>query len=203
MRIVVISPESEDPREAAAIDGLLASGLELYHVRKPSWTGAEIESWLRRLPQGWRKRLILHGHPEIAAGLGLGGHHDRDRTDHPSRAGFSRSCHDLASLRRHLPAYRAILFGPVFPSISKPGYRPAPDFPWEGLKALLARKKLESGARVLAIGGVSAARLARCKDLGFDGAAVLGAVWRERDPVAAYAGIRDAAAKLEAARHAA
>jgi thiamine-phosphate pyrophosphorylase len=203
MQIVVISPESADPREAGAMDGLFAAGLEHYHVRKPAWTGAELESWLRRLPQGWRKGLILHGHPEIAANLGLGGHHDRDRADNPARAGYSRSCHDLASLERHLPAYRALLFGPVFPSISKPGYGPAPGFPWEELRALLARREPESGARVLAIGGVSAARLSRCRDLGFDGAAVLGAVWNGPDPVGAYVAIRDAAAKLEGARHAA
>jgi len=203
MRIVVISPESRDPREAAAMEGLFAAGLEHYHVRKPSWTGGEIEAWLRGLPPAWRRRLILHAHPEIAAGLGLAGHHDRDRTDSPARAGFSRSCHDLASLRRHLPAYRAILFGPVFPSISKPGYGPAPGFPWRELRALLERRRHESGARVIAIGGVSAARLARCRDLGFDGAAVMGAVWNEPDPVGAYLGIRDAAARLEDARHAA
>lgn len=185
------------------MDGLFAAGLKEYHVRKPAWTGAELESWLGRLPQGWRKRLILHGHPEIASRLGLGGHHDRDRVDNPSRAGFSRSCHDLASLRRHLPAYRAILFGPVFPSISKPGYGPAARFPWRELTSLLRRKKHESGARVIAIGGVSAARLARCRNLGFDGAAVLGAVWNEPDPVGAYAGIRDAAARLEASQDAA
>ena len=203
MQIVVISPESADPREAGAIDGLFAAGLEHYHVRKPAWTGAELESWLKRLPQGWRKRLILHGHPEIAASLGLGGHHDRDRADNPTPAGFSRSFHDLASLERHLPAYRAILFGPLFPSISKPGYGPAPGFPWEELRALLAGTRPEPRARVLAIGGVSADRLARCRDLGFDGAAVLGAVWNAPDPVNAYVAIRDAAAKLEGARHAA
>jgi thiamine-phosphate pyrophosphorylase len=203
MRIVVISPESEDPREAAAMGGMFAAGLDHYHIRKPAWGGAQIEAWLGRLPAPWLRKLILHGHPEIAARLGLGGHHDQDRTGNPSQAGFSRSCHDLASLRRHLPAYRAILFGPVFPSISKPGYGPPVDFPWEELKALLRRKKLESGARVLAIGGVTAARLARCRGLGFDGAAVMGAVWGAPDPSVAYIRLRDAAARLEAARNAA
>lgn len=203
MRIVVISPESEDPREAAAMDGMFAAGLEQYHVRKPAWGGAELEAWLGRLPPACLGRIILHGHPEIAARLGLLGHHDRDRTGSPSHAGYSRSCHDLASLRRHLPAYRAILFGPVFPSISKPGYGPQAAFPWDELKALLRRKKLESGARVLAIGGVTAGRLARCRGIGFDGAAVMGAVWSAPDPVGGYARMRDAAARLEASRNAA
>jgi len=203
MRIVVISPESADPREVAALDGLLAAGLEYYHVRKPAWAEAELESWLARLPQDWRPRLILHGHPQIAARLGLGGRHDSDRMGSPAQAGYSRSCHDLASLRRHLPTYRAILFGPVFESITKPGYGPPPGFPWGELRSLLGKKKSESGARVLAIGGVTSARLARCRELGFDGVAVMGAIWNKADPVGSFARIRDCAARLEEAHHAA
>lgn len=58
-------------------------------------------------------------------------------------------------------------------------------------------------ARVYAVGGVTAERLGRCRELGFDGAAVLGAVWNAPDPVAALAAIRAASARLEGARHAA
>ena len=203
MRIVVISPESADPREAAAMDGLFAAGLEHYHVRKPAWSAAELESWLGRLPRAWRPRMIVHGHRELSGRLGLGGWHDGDRGDNPAPAGFSRSCHDLASLRRHLPAYRVVLFGPVFPSITKPGYGPRQGFPWGELESLLTGERPEPGARVLAIGGITAAGLARCRELGFDGAAAMGAVWNGTDPVGSYVGIRDEAARLEAARHAA
>ena len=203
MRIVVISPESADPREAAAMEGLFVGGLEFYHVRKPAWSAADLEAWLGRLPRAWRPRIILHGHPALAGNLGLGGWHEGDRGDGAATAGFSRSCHDLPSLRRHLAAHRAILFGPVFPSITKPGYGPRTGFPWDELASLLKGDRAKTGARVLAIGGVTAAGLVRCRELGFDGAAVMGAVWSEPDPVGAYAVIRDAAARLEAERHAA
>jgi thiamine-phosphate pyrophosphorylase len=95
-----------------------------------------------------------------------------------------------------------VLFGPVFSSLSKPGHGPAADFPWAELASLLAGARPRA-ARILAIGGITAARLPRCRELGFDGAAVLGAVWGAPDPVAAYSLIRDVAAKLEGARHAA
>jgi len=58
-------------------------------------------------------------------------------------------------------------------------------------------------ARVLAIGGVTAERLGRCGELGFDGAAVMGAVWNGPDPVRAFAGILSASEKLGATCHAA
>jgi len=211
MQIVVISPESSDPREIPAMRRFFADGLECYHVRKPSWTAAELGAWLRGLPGEWRPRLILHEHHPLVGELGLGGRHDKDSgpAGNPLPGGSSRSCHDVASLRRHLGAYRTILFGPVFPSLSKPGYGPAADFPWYELWALLRQGRRAGtpgspgSARVLAIGGITARRLARCFEIGFDGAAVLGAVWNDPDPARAFERIRDAAAKLDDARHAA
>jgi thiamine-phosphate pyrophosphorylase len=204
MQIAVISPESSDPREVPAMAGFFAAGLKRYHVRKPEWTARTLEGWLRTLPAEWRTRLILHQHHSLVDRLGLGGRHDRDRPSQQSAP--SRSCHDLRGLRRHLTTCDQILFGPVFPSLTKPGYGPSPDFPWDELKALLkGRRAMGSGngSRVLAIGGVTAAGLARCDELGFDGAAVLGAVWNDPDPVQAFRCIAETAGQLEAARRAA
>jgi thiamine-phosphate pyrophosphorylase len=205
MRIVVISPEPKDPREVSSMGGFFAAGLERYHVRKPSWGAPELEAWLRALPEAWRPHLVLHQHHSLAAKLGLGGLHERDeaREPAPRARALSRSCHSLASLERHLGRYDSILFGPVFESLTKPGYGPAADFPWGRLEALLKGGGPAGFSSVLAIGGVTAERLPRCGELGFDGAAILGAVWNDSDPVRAFAAIRDAAARLEGARHAA
>jgi thiamine-phosphate pyrophosphorylase len=209
MRIVVISPPSTDPREIPAMGGFFAAGLGRYHVRKPAWTERELEAWLGGLPAPWLPRLVLHGHPALVGRLGLGGRHDRDGAGPAAPGAVSRSCHGLPSLRRLLGTGGSVLFGPVFPSLSKPGYGPAPDFPWDELRAILTdgRRADDPGspgrARVLAIGGVTAGGLGRCRELGFDGAAVLGAVWNGPDPAAAFAAVRDAAAGLEGARHAA
>lgn len=201
MRIVVISPESEDPRELPAMEGFFAAGLERYHVRKPAWSPGRLEAWLGSLPPAWRPQLVLHQHHSLAARLGTGAH-DRDLDAAPAPGAVSRSCHGVASLQRNLALYGSILFGPVFASLSKDGYGPAADFPWDELAALLSARN-PGDARVLAIGGVTAAGLARCGELGFDGAAVLGAVWNAREPVAAFVSLRERAAALEANRHAA
>ena len=145
--------------------------------------------------------MILHQHHPLAPKLGLGGVHDRDLEGHTGAA-RSRSCHGIGSLRRNLPLYESLFFGPVFSSLTKPGYGPAADFPWDDLRSVLAGST-DADAHVLAIGGVTSGGLARCRELGFDGAAVLGAVWNEEDPVAAYVGLRKAAAGMEAKRHAA
>jgi thiamine-phosphate pyrophosphorylase len=201
MQIVVISPEDQEPREVAAMGGFFEAGLARYHVRKPSWGAEELETWLRALPVEWRARIVLHQHHSLVAALGLGGRHEKG--DSQRAQGPSRSCHSLSSLRRYLKAFDQVLFGPVFPSITKEGYAPEPDFPWAELKSILKARGPQGSARVLAIGGVTRANLGRCGELGFDGAAVHGAVWREADPVRAFVEISAEADRLEAARNAA
>jgi thiamine-phosphate pyrophosphorylase len=201
MRIIVISPDALDLREIPVMEGLFAAGLERYHVRKPAWSLAETEAWLRALPVNWRPRIVLHQHHELVKMLGLAGRHEKGESQRAS--GTSRSCHDLVSLRRYLRAFDQVLFGPIFPSISKQGYGPAPDFPWNELTSVLKGRGSQEKADVLAIGGVTAEGLERCHELGFDGAAVLGALWESPDPVAAYGAVIEAASKLGGARHAA
>ncbi len=203
MKIIVVSPESSDPREVPSMRAFFAAGLERYHVRKPTWGQGDLEAWLRALPPAWRGKLILHHHHALVERLGLGGRHDRDFSADPVPRGCSRSCHRLAALRRHMGAYPQVIFGPLFPSLSKPGHRPAADFPWEELRAILAGPRPPGTGSVVAIGGITAARLGRCAELGFDGAAVMGAVWKGPDPARAFRGLLAAARKLEAAHHAA
>jgi len=239
MKLVIISPEHDEPREIAVLGVLLAAGLERYHVRKPHWSVAQLETWLRALPAEWRSRLVLHSHHELVARLGLGGHHWRDekvgrvipnpplqplptpenrrvKDNAPYLPITSRSCHDLATLRAVLGHYDSVFFGPVFPSISKPGYTteltvqvergvPTRSLNNEDLNAsgrhvppseiyslLNSRTANERRTTVLALGGVTAERLPQVRAFGFDGVAVLGAVWQADDPVAAFCEIQDA-----------
>jgi len=201
MKLVVISPEGDDPREIAVLGALLAAGLGRYHVRKPRWSAVQLEGWLRNLPVEWRPRLVLHQHQELVELFELGGRHWRDegsaRLPHAgdSPAGgkvvdagiTSRSVHDLANLRAVLGHYDSVFFGPVFPSISKPGYGPAPDFSAGDLAALLrSRSEFQRRTEVLALGGIDADHAPQALALGFDGVAVLGSLWQAADPVAAY-----------------
>jgi thiamine-phosphate pyrophosphorylase len=207
MKLIVISPEQDDPRETAVLGALLASGLERYHVRKPHWPVARLEAWLRALPAEWYSRLVLHQHHELVAKFGLGGCHWRDEKggaacpqDALSALGAtrstltSRSCHDFAALGTALGKYDSVFFGPVFPSISKPGYGAGNNFSTNGLSALLAqRTPVERHTHVLALGGITAERLPQVHALGFDGVGVLGAIWKSDDPVAAFLELQSAA----------
>ncbi|HEY0944286.1 MAG TPA: thiamine phosphate synthase [Opitutaceae bacterium] len=206
MKLVVFSPEAPDPREIDVIAELFARGLERYHVRKPHEPRPALAAWLTELPAEWRKRMVLHQHHELVDTLGLGGRHFRavpasaggppapDAGQRPALPGItSRSCHELAALRSALGRYDAVFFGPVFPSISKPGYGPRAEFSAKDVAALLASRSADEQRRtdVLALGGVTSENIAQCRALGFDGVAVLGAVWHASDPVAAFANLQE------------
>ena len=202
MKLAVISPAGSDSREFAAVGAMLAAGLERYQVRKPDWTPSELAAWFDGLPAAWHVRLVLPGSGELAARVGLGGRHWRDDastpTVPPSGSSFtSRSCHDLATLQAALGHWDAVFFGPMFASISKPGYGPRGDFDRSELAALLAaRTPAQRRTAVFALGGITAENLPECRDLGFDGVAVLGAIWQAADPFAAFTRLQSAVARL-------
>ena len=50
--LIVISPEAEDPHEHAELAKLFAAGLTSYHLRKPTWTRAQLAAWLNALRVG-------------------------------------------------------------------------------------------------------------------------------------------------------
>jgi thiamine-phosphate pyrophosphorylase len=211
MKITVLSPPGADVRETPVVSALFEAGLETFHLRKPGWTLPELAAWGETLPSEWRSRVVLHaaaGTPvaawmEAARRLGLRGLHFRFGASPPDlevvrAAGpglqFGRACHDLAELGAALGRFDRVLAGPVFASISKPGHGPDGRLAHEPLRHLLApRTSMRQRTEVFALGGVDKGRIEACRALGFDGAAVLGAVWNARDPVAAFTTLRDAA----------
>jgi thiamine-phosphate pyrophosphorylase len=187
LKLIVISPESEDARELPALPRLFAAGLAHYHVRKPAWDRGRLAVWLRAVPDELHPRLVLHTHHELADDFALGGLHERENTGSPRHAFISRACHDLAALRAAFGQASRVLLSPVFPSISKPGHAPDSRLPRAAIALALAqRTSSERQTEVVALGGVNASRIEHCRALHFDGAAVLGAVWLQPDPVAAF-----------------
>jgi thiamine-phosphate pyrophosphorylase len=76
------------------------------------------------------------------------------------------------------------LLGPVFPSISKPGYQSA--------SPLRAPARTLRAPKVIAIGGIEPHRCNAVYALGFDGIAVLGSIWQQGDPVENFKQVQEA-----------
>lgn len=201
MKLVVISPEGYEPREHAVLAALFAAGLERYHLRKPQWTEHVLKNFIRLVPEKWHARLVLHQHHELAEGLGCGGVHFKDSEGGARRKGASqqlsngpagrpnlftsRSCHASSTLLAALGRFDSVFFSPVFPSISKPGYEPATAVP-EVAEFLARRTEAQRQTEVIALGGITPANAAHCVELGFDGVAVLGALWQASQPLKVF-----------------
>ena len=97
------------------------------------------------------------------------------------------SAHNLDEAKRAEKAGADyVTLSPVFASDSKPGYGPALGL--DGLTAVVHAVALP----VLALGGVTAARVPACVKAGATGVAVMGEVMRGEDPETCMAGIDSA-----------
>jgi thiamine-phosphate pyrophosphorylase len=72
-----------------------------------------------------------------------------------------------------------VTFSPVFPTQSKPGH------PGTGVDAVATVCERLAGVPVIALGGITPARIDACRDAGAHGVAVLSGILGARDPVAA------------------
>lgn len=192
VQLVLISPPHALAAEARLATEMLAAGLARFHVRKPTWTRAELVAYLAEIPAQHHARLVLHSHHSLVGELGLGGAHltaaaraARKLTELLPGQTLSTSFHTLDEVRRHRRRYDYVFLSPIFDSLSKEGYPAAFDLSKVGT-ALEKMGRRAYAPAVFALGGIEAHRLAEVRQAGFGGAAVLGAVWQSPNPVAAF-----------------
>ena len=174
IRIAVTPPEplAGEPRRITA---LLDSGRFTHvHLRHPGASLAEMMRLLTDIPPLLHGRLRLHGHFDLVNEFNLGGLHLNSRCPAPP-AGYkgrlSRSCHSVAeAIGLSGREFDYATLSPVFDSISKPGHRAAfsPD----------ELRQLDNAATpIIALGGVTPARIELLRHYNFAGYAMLSAAW--------------------------
>ena len=162
--------------EAETLAALCGAGVSVIPIRKPEASEPEIEELLKTLQAlgADMSRLTIHYNEPLARKYGLGGVHLRiEELLAGAGEGLRRSCsaHGWTEAERAATDADYVFLSPLFDSISKPGYRSAID-PAEAAERLRRRK-----GRIVALGGIRPANIARVRRIGFDGAAVLGAAW--------------------------
>lgn len=179
--IIGITPSVIVPDESNRIINLLSSGkVTFVHIRHPEASEEEVSNLLSQIPAQYLSRITLHDYFNLAKQFHVGGLHLNSRN--PFAPNFSkernlrisRSCHSLIEIY-DCSSLDYVTLSPIFDSISKQGYRTA--FPEEKLPELSAFLK-ESTVPVIALGGITPARFPLLRQLGFSGAAMLGALWQ-------------------------
>jgi len=148
------------------------------HIRKPDNDPAAFRQLMTEIEPVFYDRIVIHQHHELATTFSLIRLHYPEKK-RPSagalgamkEAGYilSTSIHELDALQ-DCAAYDYVFYGPVFNSISKPGYESV-------LAADFMLPVRNGGPQLIAIGGITLSKLKILKDMNFDGAALLGAVW--------------------------
>lgn len=171
-KIAITIPEffGSEPLEIARL--LTREGFWRVHIRKPGATAEQVSQLIEAIPAELYPRLSLHDHFELAVKYGLGGVHLNSRNPEAPeqwKGLTSKSLHAVDEIGSCFCDYAFL--SPIYPSISKPGYKGCFDFD-ELKKAGLGN--------IFALGGVTPSKFDELENIGFGGAAMLGDVWRAR-----------------------
>ncbi len=191
MKLLLISDPGKIEGEHELVNNLFESGVDYFHLRKPDYTKKEIEAYLKLLNPKYIKKVILHSHHILVSKYNIGGFHFpssflhnedqvkvleliKNARNRRIRTGTSvHSLEEAANIR----GFDYYFLSPVFDSISKEGYKTS--FSLEELGDFFhKRNHLKDQPEGIALGGIDEHNIAKLKDIGFSGAAFLGAVWK-------------------------
>lgn len=179
MRRIGITPEHSVFRERERIINFLNSGyVDLFHIRKPSFTENQMREYLSFFPINTRQRLALHDWHSLAKELEIGGVHFNNRNGFSSdlikgkRVSFS--CHSIEQVNLWKDKADYLFLSPIFNSISKQGYKS--NFALKDLQQLFKENILDN--KVVALGGVTEENINKLEEIGFSSCAILGSLWQ-------------------------
>ncbi|UNY99921.1 thiamine phosphate synthase [Zhouia spongiae] len=192
--LIVITAENLIVNECRQLNAMFAAGLQILHLRKPGYTEKQYTKLLMGIETHYHQRIVLHDHHRLCKKVKVKGIHvkeafrkqlgDRlyDYLQNYKKDGFtvSSSFHDVETLKSRVPFFDYVMLSPVFDSISKEGYH-GKGFMVEGIKD-----------NIIALGGVTGDKLKSLLEMGYSGAAVLGAVWKANNPQEAFSDIMKA-----------
>jgi len=184
MKLVVISNPEMVVDESIIINNLFQLGLKYFHIRKPNHNATQISKLIEEIHPQYYSYISLHQHHQLAKEYGIKRLHYTEQVRAESGiqkwqaqidAGYSlsTSIHSL-NLLPTFNLFDYVFYGPVFNSISKPGYQ-------SNVPADFKLDKDYTKPNVFALGGVDASGLNKLKAMNFDGAAVLGVIWNDPD----------------------
>lgn len=186
--LYVISNPGPVANEASLINQLFDEGLAVFHLRKPHDSFKDVIQLLQDINPSYYPKIALHQHHSASPYFAITRLHYteamRKKVDQESLSRrkakyiLSTSVHSLADYQS-LPEYFDYAFlGPVFNSISKPGYM-AQNFEVNQLN-----KKKDT--KLIALGGIDEFNFHHTYGMGYDGIALLGAVWNKEDQLRTF-----------------
>lgn len=177
MILIAITPPYFYEGEAETITNALERGFSRVHIRKPESSREDMARLLTSIPKDLRHKISLHDHHDLAEHFGIGGIHLNKRNPQMPdgwQGILSMSAHSTEEAQKILSDFGDrldyLFLSPIFPSLSKPGYKPLYSFDEHASVA---------GPKVYALGGVTTDKLQLLEKTGFVGATMLTDAWRK------------------------
>ena len=178
MELAVITYPEIFEGEALVLTQLLEQFDIMLHIRKPWISDEEYKDLIKQIPAELLSKVFIHTAYELTEEFEFKGLHfsteKREQSNQFEDTCKSTSTHSVEEVELLHEAFDYMFLSPVYPSISKPGLNNVLNK--SDIREQLSR---EWQGKIIALGGVSAENLEEIKQLGFDGAAVLGAIWGE------------------------
>ena len=189
--MIVISNPTFIKNEISTIHDLFENGMELFHVRKPDFSTAEMKAFLSEIKSDHRRNLVLHSHHQLAEAIGINRIHFTEKMRAETseeclkewkgnRFSLSTSIHSMTDFEKLSDVFDYAFFGPVFESISKPKYASDIDFENE------LKQRNNNKTALIALGGITSERIKTALKYGFDDVALLGTIWNSNNPIENY-----------------
>lgn len=185
---ILITSEQSNSTEIEQLIHFFENGLRLLHVRKPGIKEEEMKAWLSQFEAEHLHKMILHQHHHLTEDFFMNGIHLKERfrrslknlaeyVNQFREKGYtvSTSFHDPEEVAKESSLFDYVFLSPVFSSISKINYK-GRIFNVEALPQ-----------KIVALGGIETVNIARAKEFGYAGVAVLGAVWLAENKQQAFA----------------
>lgn len=191
--IIVISDTNLFAGEANILNQLFDNGLLLFHLRKYNNSKAEIAEFINKIKPECRNSIVLHQSHEMADEFGIKRLHfserDRKATNEKElmrlkneNKVLSTSVHSIDDYNSLSSCFEYTFLSPVFDSISKNNYK-AQTFD-------LSHKK-DSPIKLIALGGINECNCLKAIEMGFDGIALLGSIWKRENKIESFKKIKN------------
>ncbi|WP_374331016.1 thiamine phosphate synthase [Soonwooa sp.] len=183
---IIISPEENVRNETNLINQFFDQGLDLFHIRKPKFSELDLISYVFRIDDKYKSKLVVHQHFETALELGLHRFHIKEKFRKNNDFCFkenviySTSTHSIDDFNQLEKLWDYAFVSPVFPSISKIGYG-------ENFQILSDLEKRENyKTKLIALGGITPKNQHSVYEHGVDGVAFLGSIWENENPLKVF-----------------
>ncbi|WPO91344.1 thiamine phosphate synthase [Chryseobacterium sp. HR92] len=185
--ILVITPELIVPNETDTINQMFQEGLDLLHIRKPWLSRNEMIEFITQIDEPFHSQLVLHTHYDLGKEFNISRFHFReiDRKEEVYKPFaeeniISTSVHDITTYNTLDKEWEYAFISPFFPSISKKGY---------GMDSTIKEEikhRNNPDVKLIALGGINQDNINEVFEAETDGAALLGAIWENEDPLKVF-----------------